>query len=117
MRVLVCGSRGWTDHKTIKSRLEQLPKKTIIIHGGADGADSLAGHIASERLGMHVAIVRALWHIYDKGAGSKRNRAMLDLEPDLVIAFSLGTRGTRNMIKLAEQHGIEVEVVKPEKKR
>ena len=58
MRVIVCGSRTWIDYDTIHRRLSSLPKDTIIITGGALGADSIATAIARE-LGLKCVEVPA----------------------------------------------------------
>jgi ABC-type Fe3+-hydroxamate transport system substrate-binding protein len=39
-----------------------------------------------------------------------RNAAMLDLQPDLVIAFSNGSPGTNSTMTEARRRGIPVEV-------
>jgi hypothetical protein len=110
VRVLVCGSRGWTDVATIARRLGELPDGSIVIHGGAKGADQLAGQAATLR-GLHSAVVYPMWERYGRSAGHIRNAAMLDLEPDVVIAFSLGTNGTQGTIDEARRRGIPVEVI------
>jgi hypothetical protein len=109
-RVVVCGSRGWTDLATIARRIGELPDDSIVIHGGAKGADSMAGQAATLR-GLHVAVVYPLWEHYGKSAGHRRNATMLDLEPHRVIAFTLGTGGTQGTIDDARRRGIPVEVV------
>ena len=40
MRVLICGDRHWTDRKLIEDFIKT--QHTIIIQGGAGGADSIA---------------------------------------------------------------------------
>eukprot|EP01037_Dinobryon_pediforme_P021008 gene21008-21762_t len=47
MRVLVCGGRDYTDYLALVSVLDEHRPITCIIHGGADGADKLAGLYAS----------------------------------------------------------------------
>lgn len=115
MRVLVCGGREWTDRKTIWTRLTCLPKGTLIIEGGARGADILAGEVADE-LGYPHATMKANWDFYKKAAGPIRNRWMLDLliQSDLVIAFheSLeNSKGTKDCVQEARRRGIGVEVI------
>jgi predicted Rossmann-fold nucleotide-binding protein len=109
--VLACGSRTWTDAETIRRRLGQLrvDHGDIVITGGAPGADTIAGSVAY-RLGLHVATMPALWHVHGKTAGPWRNAAMFRLRPDLVIAFSHGTRGTQDTIERARVAGVPVEV-------
>jgi SLOG family YspA-like protein len=109
VRVLVCGSRDWDDRTVIARRLVKLPSGTLVILGGAKGADAIAEEMARAR-GLHTAVVRALW-TYGSKAGPIRNRVMLDLEPDLVLAFSNGTKGTQDTIDEARRRGIAVEVI------
>jgi hypothetical protein len=89
------------------------PKNTTIIHGDARGADSLAGGLA-KLLGMFVIPVTAKWDIYGKAAGPIRNRQMLALGPDLVLAFHNdieNSLGTKNMVTIARKQGVFTEVI------
>ncbi len=73
---------------------------SVVIHGNAPGADSLAGEWARAR-GVPVEAYPAEWDLYGRAAGHLRNRQMLDEgEPDIVIAFP-GGRGTADMKKQA----------------
>lgn len=110
-RVLVCGSRSWTDHRAIGARLAKLADGTRILHGGARGVDTLAGQFANA-LGFPVSVYFADWEMHGKAAGLIRNQKMLDEgRPCLVIAFWDGTsRGTKDMIARAEKAGVLVEV-------
>ena len=112
MKVLVCGSRDWTDYEAIQKRLSHLPYPVEIIEGGARGADKLARKAAAE-LGLEVVEHPANWKAYGKSAGFMRNIKMLDREnPALVIAFQKdGSRGTQHMIGAARSRGIGVEVI------
>lgn len=107
MNILVCGGREFSDYQLLSEVLNDYSKSGLmIIHGGARGADSMAGKWA-EANGVHSAEVRALWADYGKSAGFKRNSAMLNLKPDLVLAFSGGV-GTKMMVDLARRAGVEV---------
>jgi hypothetical protein len=109
MKVLVCGSRDWQDRDRINAVVAGFDRDTIVIQGGAKGADIMARHAAAIA-NLHWAEVPALWRT-GKGAGIRRNRAMLDLEPDLVVAFQRnGSRGTQYTIDEARRRGIPVEV-------
>jgi predicted Rossmann-fold nucleotide-binding protein len=111
-KVLVCGGRNWNERKPIRDALNELLREhgnLFVITGGAPGADTQAATAAAE-LSVHAAVVKPLWSAFGKGAGHLRNRAMLDLEPDLVIAFP-GGRGTANMIEQA--HAAHVPVWEP----
>jgi len=114
MRILVCGDRRWTDYGMIwKELVERLPIE-LVIHGGARGADALAGRAARE-LGIPVSEFPAEWSRYGRAAGPIRNRRMLDEgKPDLVLAFHNDINrslGTRNMVRQAVEAGVPVEVV------
>lgn len=113
MKVLICGSRGWMDERAIAERVLQLPIDAIVIQGGAKGADQIAGDCAEGR-GLFVAEMRCgkyHWRMFGKRAGHMRNTAMLDLGPDLVIAFQRdGSGGTQGTIDKARERGIPVEV-------
>jgi hypothetical protein len=90
--------------------LSCLPEGTIVIHGGAGGADRMAGSLAV-KLGLGTPIVYpAKWREQGRAAGHIRNRLMLDQEqPDLVIAFWDGeSPGTKGMIDEVKRRGIEL---------
>lgn len=111
MRVLVCGSRSWKDGKAIRKRLSELPRSTIILHGGARGADMLAD-AAARGLGMSVMEYKPDFNRYGRGAPLVRNVIMLEEKPDLVIAFWDGkSTGTQHVIDNAMKKGIAVEVI------
>ncbi len=106
--VLFCGSREWTDRERIRRDLESLPPDSVVIEGGARGADRIAREEAAA-LGFHVATVRALWDCYGRSAGYRRNEAMARLRPDFVYAYPLGdSPGTRQMMSIAERECIQV---------
>ena len=112
MRVLVCGSRDWTDETRIFQRLSLLPFGTEIISGAASGADSLAAMVA-QTLGFTVREFPADWNRHGRSAGYIRNNEMLNEDPDLVIAFWDGqSRGTAHTIYEAHNRAIPVEVIR-----
>jgi len=105
MRVLVCGGRRYEDEDAVYRVLDSI-NPSFVIEGGATGADALAADWAREN-GVPCATVDAHWTFYGKKAGYIRNTWMLMLNPVKVVAFP-GGNGTANMIKLAEEAGIEV---------
>jgi len=105
--VLVCGSRHWTDAQRVREVLaEYADDKPAVVHGGSLGADRIAGEQAAA-LGLEVSPHPADWGKHGRAAGPIRNRRMLDLEPDLVIAFGTG-RGTQDTVDEATRRGIPV---------
>lgn len=108
MKVLVCGGRHYTDREKMYKILYELVwcNDDLVIHGNAKGADSLAGEWA-RAAGIQEISCPANWDTHGKSAGYRRNKAMLSLQPDLVLAFP-GGPGTANMIKLAKEAGVKV---------
>lgn len=109
-RVLVCGGRDFNDEELLCKTLDEYDLArtfTGLIHGGASGADWMAGRWAANA-GIPASSYPAEWGKHGYGAGPKRNRQMLrEGRPDLVIAFP-GGRGTANMVAQARAAGIEV---------
>ncbi len=110
MKVLVCGDRNWSDKNAIRSWLSKLQDwgYTELIEGGARGADTIAKEEAT-LLHMNRQHFPAQWDKYGKAAGPIRNRAMLDQQPDLVLAFhgDIGSsKGTRDCVNEAIKRGI-----------
>jgi len=115
MRILVCGGREYFDVDVLERSLDAIhlgsrgPIESVI-HGGARGADTMAGEWARRR-GISYTVYEANWELEDRAAGPIRNKRMLDEgTPDLIIAFP-GGRGTANMIRQATERGFEVIVV------
>jgi len=108
-RILICGDRNYQDWIKVQEYLDTISRTTIIIHGGARGADSLAGNLATS-LKMKVIKFPANWDKYGKAAGVLRNQQMLDEGyPDLVVYFHKdieNSKGTRDMLKRATDSGI-----------
>lgn len=116
MRILVCGGRDFASAGVLEKFLDALhegPRGPVdrLIHGGARGADTLAGEWAKQR-GIDCIAYEANWALEGRAAGPIRNKRMLDEgNPDLVIAFP-GGRGTANMTRQATDRGFEVIVVR-----
>ena len=112
-KIIVCGGRNYTDTYAVFAALDSLHvdfgEPLFIIHGGATGADQRAGEWAEVR-GMPCAVVKANWEFYAKSAGPRRNEWMMDLRPDLVVAFP-GNAGTQNMVSLADRKGVPVKAI------
>jgi hypothetical protein len=117
VRVIICGTRRWTDRAMIEERLYDLVmdaprgEEITIVHGGARGADRIA-HQEAQKAGLLVEEHPAEWERYGKAAGFIRNKEMAELGADLCIAFWDGrSSGTAHMMGEARRAGIPVEVV------
>lgn len=125
-RIIICGSRSWTDRELIESRFYDLARAIrrptaaywptiVIVHGNARGADRIA-HQEALKAGFIVEPHPADWDTYGKKAGFIRNEEMAKLGADLCIAFWDGTsNGTRHMVDRALAHGIDVEIIGPQR--
>lgn len=109
MRIIVCGGRNYKDRKHVFATLDKLNKVEIItevIDGGATGADWLASQWSMAH-GVKNTRVYAEWDLLGKKAGPLRNQQMLDLKPDVVVAFPGGT-GTAHMVRIAKEAAVRV---------
>lgn len=120
-RIIVCGSRNWTDRPRIADRLFDLelggewPTVTLV-HGNAGGADTIAKQ-EGEKLGFLIEP-----HDYrpfisptcsPKRAPLERNTHMASLGADLCIAFwKDNSSGTADMVRKATASGIPVEEIR-----
>jgi hypothetical protein len=94
----------------MRHKLRELPRGSTVVHGGARGADRIAGELA-QALGLEERVFLPDWSSYGKRAGMIRNLAMLDLVPDIVLAFWDGaSTGTGHTIGEARRRGIPVDV-------
>lgn len=104
--VLVCGGRDYEDYTRLNGVLSGM-NIDCIVHGGAGGADILAGEWAASRRKPAI-VVSAQWKTYGKRAGPVRNAWMLKyINVTRVVAFP-GGRGTAHMVNLAREAGIPV---------
>ena len=114
MKILVCGGRDYDSEIALSKVLDRLNDSeniTELIHGGARGADTLAGQWARDR-DIPVTVFHADWKRHGKAAGVIRNQEMLvDGDPDIVLAFP-GGRGTEHMVKVAKAWHKNIEVIK-----
>lgn len=111
VRVLVCGGRDYDDLGAVWSQLDTFHALqgpiSVVIHGGAKGADALAAKWAIINC-VPVLTFLSDWHTYGRAAGPMRNAKMLTKgQPDLVLAFP-GGRGTADMVRQAKAAGVEV---------
>lgn len=113
MRVLVTGSRKYSNYEAVRDALRSVPVGSVVIHGAAKGADELANLYAlTVQSGLSVMPFPALWVTEGKAAGFKRNTRMLDEgRPEVVMAFvadPTSSPGTANMIMQSLCRGLGV---------
>lgn len=122
IRIIVAGGRDFDDYKLLKLTLKEYINgldivdlnQIVVISGAARGADTLGEHFAYD---YQIAVCRfpAKWDELGKRAGWVRNAEMAKYAAEkhgVLFAFWDGkSRGTKNMIDLANRYGLEVHVV------
>lgn len=130
-RILVTGSRDWSDYNSVVRALsvaietlyENDPsiKSITIVHGGARGADRMAGRFVDQAraflLGKGISLKEEIhnadWTRDGKAAGVIRNQKMVDLGADIAVAFHKNkSRGTAHCIQACQKAGIPVSIYK-----
>ncbi len=116
--LLVCGGRKFSDHDQLFTVLDLIlvdhPRMSVI-HGAAEGADTLAGEWCAKR-GIIAYSFPAKWKqdgIYS--AGPIRNERMLrERKPSSCVAF-YGGSGTADMVRRCRKAGVPVQIIKKRK--
>ena len=131
MRILVTGSRSWTDEAAIRTALDTIAREAfrageteiVVVHGCAKGADMMADRwVRQHRLMWPVRPDRrpANWAKFGRWrAGSIRNAEMVADGADVCLAWIApcekpkcrrpkphGTHGASECADLAEEAGI-----------
>ena len=108
-KVIIAGSRGFTDYKLLEDLLDRKfskvtdTHKVVIVSGTAKGADKL-GELYAKNKGYPVHPFPADWHLHGKSAGYKRNKRMAQYADALVAFYDGSSKGTGHMINLAKDY-------------
>jgi len=101
MKVAVIGSRNFNDYELVKETLTKLDI-TLLVSGGAKGADSLGERYANEN-NITTLIFKPDWERHGRGAGMIRNTDIVK-NSDIVVAFWDGSsKGTLDSIRKVEK--------------
>ena len=115
--LLIAGSRNFEDWKIFEMVTREIidgdERFTVIVEGGASGADSMARRYAEEN-GMKAEEFRADWKQYGRAAGPKRNDEMVKYVAErngTALYFWDGeSKGTKQCIDSARRKGIDVTI-------
>lgn len=109
MKYAVIGSRTFDNYELMRTELDKYDM-TVIVSGGAKGADKLSEQYASER-NIKTEIYKPDWTL-GKHAGFLRNKTIVD-NSDVVVAFWDGSsKGTKNSIDYATKTGKDVIIIR-----
>jgi len=105
MRILVTGSRDWTDREAVGRALDKAAPidpvdRIVVVHGGARGTD-LVAHYWATKWGW-------ITEAHPAGSDPKaRNQRMVDLGADVCLAFATRwASGTGHCARAARRAGI-----------
>lgn len=116
-RILITGSRDWTNVDGIAFVLQQAwinagqPDDAVLVSGSCrTGADAIAEEIW-DRQGFAIESHPADWHTDGKRAGFVRNAHMVSLGADMCFAFiKNNSKGATMTAELAQKAGIPTQI-------
>lgn len=107
MKLLIVGSRSFTDYKKMKIVLYNrysVDQIDEVISGGAQGADTLAQQFAEEH-DIKFTEYPAKWRTFGKRAGILRNMNMVNAADEVIAFWDGKSAGTRFTIQYAQEKG------------
>lgn len=116
IKLIVAGGRDFLDRDRFNSAMrsfecdnEGLPD--AILSGMARGADQMGVDYAMEN-NIQILPFPALWHRHGRSAGPIRNRQMARNATHLLAFWDGRSRGTRDMIQVAEDMKLNVRIAR-----
>lgn len=114
MKLIIAGSRTFTDFKKLCEVCDQIlqDQTDVEIVSGAyyKGADKLGEQYTIER-GYKLTKFPADWERFGKAAGPKRNEQMANYADALIAFWDGKSKGTKNMIQIAEKENLKVIII------
>ncbi|AXH44227.1 DprA-like DNA processing chain A [Arthrobacter phage GoCrazy] len=115
MRLLITGSREWTDLEFIRGQLRKIYEAhsdvTLVSGACPRGADRIAEVVGEVEFGFKIERHPAEWEKYGPRSGFKRNAEMVALGADVCFAFIKDeSRGATHTAQLAYKNGIKTYV-------
>jgi hypothetical protein len=118
--VLVTGARDWDNEAAMRERLSRYPAGTWLMHGDANGADTMAHLLCRD---MHFVEVRVPYiKFLGRAGGPTRNKVMLqillackEIRTLRVEAFHTDLRnslGTKDMVLRAKKAGLKGKITR-----
>ena len=106
MLVIIAGTRHKIDPQLLEDAIEESGFEiTGVVSGGGRGVDALGEKWARER-SIPVEKIEARWDKLGNAAGPKRNQQMANVGEALIALPCQHSKGTRDMIRKAENRPI-----------
>jgi YspA, cpYpsA-related SLOG family len=114
-RIIIAGGRDFTDYNSLAYHVSEYRDANsvhdcIIVSGTARGADKL-GELYAINYALPIKEFPADWDKHGKAAGHIRNKEMAEYAGHLIAFWDGKSRGTANMIKQAEEHGLKIQII------
>jgi hypothetical protein len=104
MKVIIAGSRHLAHLDLVIDAVSKcFFDITEVVCGGAPGIDTLGKYWAFQN-NIPVKYFHAEWHKYGKAAGPIRNEEMAQYADALIAIWDGKSKGTKNMIDLANEY-------------
>lgn len=111
MKLAVVGSRSFCNEEKLENTLESIKDRvTMVVSGGAKGADSLAESWAKKN-GIPTTVFKPDWQKYGRGAGVVRNRDIISNCDECVAFWDGKSKGTKSSIDLCKKLNKKVTVI------
>jgi len=113
MKVIIAGSRNFTDYQKLKETCDTILRDQTnieIVSGNCRGADLLGEQYAKER-GYKITQFPADWNKYGKSAGPKRNQQMANYADALIAFWDGKSKGNKHMIEMAIQFKLRMTIL------
>jgi len=111
MKTIIAGSRSINDLRIVEKAIDQSGfKVSEVVCGGARGVDDLGRKWAGNGNRIPVKMFPAKWDQFGKSAGYRRNVEMGEYADALIAVWDGKSRGTKHMIDIAAQKGLQVSV-------
>lgn len=105
MKLAIVGSRSFQDYALLihsVTSFHPINMLTLIVSGGAEGADSLAQRFAKEH-GLPILIHYPNWEKWGKTAGFSRNESIVKDADKILVFWDGQSRGTQDTISRAQR--------------
>lgn len=114
-RIIIAGSRSCPENspdllvRVLKLTDNMMGVDIEIVSGTCRGADKFGEWFANQ-FGFSVKQFHADWSL-GKKAGYVRNKQMAEYSTHLILLWDMESKGSANMLKLAEEYGLKIRVI------